>query len=104
MKRAFLIVGLISLVLLLAGCGPANAELAGDPSAGEQGAGSADEVQRIEVTEARLLVDADQAVLYDTRSASSFLSQHAAGAVSFPEADAAARTGELVTDRAVIFY
>jgi hypothetical protein len=104
MKRAFLAVGLISLALLLVGCGPANPEPVADTSAGEQEASSAEDVQRISVIEARLLADADQAVLYDTRSAASFLSQRVAGAVSFPEAEVIARFGELDTDKAIIFY
>jgi hypothetical protein len=43
-------------------------------------------------------------VLYDTRLAGSYHTQHAAGAVSFPEADVSARFSELPTDQSLIFY
>ncbi|MGD2147229.1 MAG: rhodanese-like domain-containing protein [Anaerolineae bacterium] len=95
---------LIGLVLLLAGCGTLNPEPEVEAAAATRDVSSADEVLRIGVTEARLLVDAGQAVLYDTRSERSFRSSHAAGAVSFPEADAAARAGELPADQDIIFY
>ncbi len=65
---------------------------------------SADEVQRITPTEARPLLDSGQAILYDARSADSYSTQHAAGAVSFPEADVAARFSELPDDKALVFY
>jgi hypothetical protein len=104
MKRAFLTVGLISLALLVAGCGAPSPEPAGASSTDAQDASGAAGVQRIGVIEARLLLEDEQAVLCDTRSASSFLREHIAGAVSFPEAEAASRAGELPRDKAIIFY
>ena len=65
---------------------------------------SAADVQCITPAEAKTLLDEGQAVLYDTRSAGSYHTQHAAGAVSFPEADVSARFSELPTDQALIFY
>ncbi len=65
---------------------------------------SAEDVQRITPAEARPLLDSGQAILYDTRSAESYRTQHAAGAISFPEADVAARFNELADDKALIFY
>jgi rhodanese-related sulfurtransferase len=65
---------------------------------------STDDVQRVGVNEARMLVEADEGLLVDTRSAESYYSQHAAGAISLPEAEAAGRIEELPTDRALIFY
>ncbi len=62
------------------------------------------DVQRITPAEARPLLDGGQAILYDVRSADSYRTQHAAGAVSFPEADVAARFGELPDDKALVFY
>jgi len=49
-------------------------------------------------------VDDGTALLYDTRSAEEYQTLHAAGAISFPEADVGARYGELPTDEALIFY
>jgi rhodanese-related sulfurtransferase len=63
-----------------------------------------DDVQRISPLEARVLVEGGGAVLYDTRSADSYGSQHAAGAISFPESEASRRIGELPTDKTLIFY
>ena len=65
---------------------------------------SAADVQRITPAEAKTLLDEGQAVLYDVRSAGSYHTQYAAGAVSFPEADVSARFGELPTDQELIFY
>ncbi len=65
---------------------------------------SAEDVQRIIPAEARSLLDRGQAILYDTRSAESYRTQHVAGAISFPEADVAARINELADDKALIFY
>jgi hypothetical protein len=62
------------------------------------------DVQRIAVAEARTLLDAGQAVLYDTRSAQSYRTLHAAGAISLPESEAPGRVDELPTDQALIFY
>ena len=61
-------------------------------------------VQRITPAEAKALLDNGSAVLYDTRSAKSFRSKHAAGAVSFPEAEITARFNELPAEKVLIFY
>jgi len=65
---------------------------------------TADDVHRITPTEAKALLDNGTAVLYDTRSADEYRTQHAVGAISFPEADIPARIGELPTDKMLIFY
>ena len=65
---------------------------------------SAADVQPITPAEAKTLLDEGQAVLYDTRLAGSYNTQHAAGAVLFPEADVSARFSELPTDQELIFY
>ena len=124
-------VGLIGLVLLVVGCGAPDAIPTEDPATATprgitidyvrrtivpdaepaeeapaetpEGMTSAD-VQRIKVLDAKTLLDNGQAVLYDPRSESSYLEEHAAGALSFPEARAADRVGELPTDTALIFY
>jgi rhodanese-related sulfurtransferase len=61
-------------------------------------------VQRITPAEAKSLLDSGEAVLYDTRSAGAYEALHAAGALSFPEAEAAARVGELPADKSLVFY
>ncbi|MEE8389839.1 MAG: rhodanese-like domain-containing protein [Anaerolineae bacterium] len=65
---------------------------------------TADDVQRITPIEAKALLDNGTAALYDARSAGEYRTQHAAGAISFPETDVTARIGELPTDKALIFY
>ncbi|MGD9049434.1 MAG: hypothetical protein PVF77_15360 [Anaerolineae bacterium] len=62
------------------------------------------DIQRLTPAEAKELLDSGMAVLYDVRSAGEYRSQHAAGALSFPEAEMVARYGELPTDRALVFY
>ena len=49
-------------------------------------------------------MNGDLAVLYDARSPAAYRSVHAVGALSFPEADMAARYGELPSDKSLIFY
>ena len=65
---------------------------------------STGDVQRMAVDEAKALVDAGEAVLYDTRPASSYQANHAAGALSFPESEVASRLGDLPADKALVFY
>ena len=65
---------------------------------------TAKDVQRITPAEAKVLLDSGSAVLYDTRSAKAYRSKHAAGAISFPEAEVAKRLSELPADKVLIFY
>lgn len=64
----------------------------------------APEVQRITPAEAKALLDDGAAVLYDTRSPDTYRTQHAAGAISLPEATVGAHYDELPTDKGLIFY
>jgi hypothetical protein len=74
------------------------------PSATPSGGLTAVDVQRITPAEASSLLDSGEAVLYDVRSAAAYNALHAVGALSWPEADAAARFGELQVDKSLIFY
>ncbi len=74
------------------------------PSATLVAVRSAADVQRITPDEAKPLLDDGLAVLYDARSVEAYRSQHATGAISFPEADVVARFYELPADKALIFY
>ena len=65
---------------------------------------STDDVQRITPAEAKPLLDSGEAVMYDTRSAAAYNALHATGALSFPEADAAGRFGDLPADKSLVFY
>lgn len=62
------------------------------------------EISRIEVDETKALMDSGQAILLDTRSAESYASQHASGAVSFPEAKELELLATLPKDKILIFY
>jgi hypothetical protein len=116
-KGRFWAIALLGIVVLLAGCGAPNpgpgedvAVATASPSPTSPSPGtpvavtSADDVRRISPAEARLFVDAGQAVMVDTRSAESYGSRHAAGAISLPESEAPGRLGELPTDKGLIFY
>ena len=65
---------------------------------------TAGDLQRVAAAEAKALVDEGVAVLYDVRSAASYRDRHAAGAVSFPEADVALRYDDLPADKTLVFY
>ncbi|MBD3320545.1 MAG: hypothetical protein GF350_05550 [Chitinivibrionales bacterium] len=65
---------------------------------------SANDVQRITFTDAKALLDAGDAVLYDTRSNASYRVSHARGAISLPAFEVEERYQELPTDKALIFY
>jgi hypothetical protein len=91
------------LIVLLAGCSAAGA---GAPSTDVPLVTPSDGVQLQFMTtaEAYSLVESGEGILYDTRSVEEYQALHAAGAVSFPEADIAARYAELATDSALVFY
>jgi rhodanese-related sulfurtransferase len=62
------------------------------------------EINRIKVDEAKALLDSGQAILLDARSAESYASQHATGAISFPEAKELELLSQLPKDKILIFY
>ncbi|MBU0492127.1 MAG: hypothetical protein KKA73_23050 [Chloroflexi bacterium] len=62
------------------------------------------DVQLVTPAEAKALLDSGAALLYDTRSAEAYQTQHAAGALSFPDATMVERYPDLPTDKALIFY
>jgi hypothetical protein len=98
MKRWLSVIVLGLLAALLVGCGAASSQASVTVN-------SAEDVQRISPKEAKALVDSDAALLYDTRSADAYLAQHAQGAISFPEEEAATRIDELPDDgTAIILY
>jgi hypothetical protein len=92
--------GIVAAVLVLVGglvyaaAGPKTARNVRSP----------DDVSRISPAKAKALVDAGEAVLYDTRSVGQYQALRAAGAISFPEDQAATRAGELPDDQDIIFY
>lgn len=90
MRKWMGVIIVVSVVLTLASCGNRNI--------------TTDDVQRIEPSEAKALLDADEAVLYDVRSERFYEAKHAAGAISLPEAELDARLNELPDDKALIFY
>ena len=101
MNKSFWLILLTGLAVLLASCGTSAEEA---PSATPMATLPVNEPQLITTAEAYALVESGDAVLVDTRSVEEYQVRRAAGAVPFPEADAAARYGELPTDEALIFY
>ncbi len=61
-------------------------------------------VPRISIQEAKEKVELGRAVLIDVRSKQAYDSQHAAGALSFPEEEIEARLSELPRDKELILY
>jgi rhodanese-related sulfurtransferase len=61
-------------------------------------------VPRIGLPEARLAVEAGEAILVDVRSRATYEQGHIAGALSIPAQEVATRSAELPTDKQVIFY
>ncbi len=86
-KRWLWVVLLASVAALFVGCGSPTPSIT-NPNA----------VQRISVQDAKALLDAGEAVLYDTRSAAAYRMEHAAGAISLPEQEVTARIDELPED------
>ena len=66
--------------------------------------GTVSDIPRIAPAEAKLLLDNGTAVLYDTRSAESYQTQHAAGALSFPDTAMEEHYPDLPTGKTLIFY
>jgi hypothetical protein len=61
-------------------------------------------VERISTKDAKEKMDKGQAILIDVRSQVSYDASHAAGAVSIPEEEIAARLSEIPHDKEVILY
>jgi hypothetical protein len=97
-KRWLWLVLFAGLTVLAVGCSAA------DPASID--VSSADDVRRIRPREAKALLDSGEAILVDTRSSDSYETQHAAGAISFPEEQVAIRFDELPADgeEGLIFY
>jgi hypothetical protein len=62
------------------------------------------DVPRVTLEETQSKLEQGQAVLIDVRSRSSYDQGHAAGAISMPEEEVAARLGELPRDKEIILY
>ena len=99
MNRHIVLIVLAGLALLLTACG--SSAPAAEPQPVVE---SAEDVQRITAEDAKALVDSGEAVLYDARSVAAYEAAHAAGAISFPASDAAARSSELPAGKSLVFY
>jgi photosystem II stability/assembly factor-like uncharacterized protein len=99
-KRLWIVLS-IALAVFLVGCATIGIIA---PSPTPTVALTAGDLQRITAAEAHALVSDGTALLYDARSLRAYQNLHAGGAISFPEADVAARYGELPADEALIFY
>ena len=124
MNKQLWMIALAGLVVLLAGCGASDAGAErvvrvtlASTAEGQSPSNTvprtaatpvadltAKDVQRITLADAKALLDDGTAVLLDARSVRAYSSKHAAGAISLPEDEVAARASELPTDKALIFY
>lgn len=56
------------------------------------------------VDELKKMLDAGQAVVYDTRAKTAYDQEHIKGALSMPAGEVADRMGELPKDKTIVFY
>ncbi|MBC7235641.1 MAG: hypothetical protein H5T69_07345 [Chloroflexi bacterium] len=61
-------------------------------------------IERIDVQEARALIDQGRAILVDVRGQEYYAQKHALGALWFDEADVAGSLSQLPSDKLLIFY
>jgi len=62
------------------------------------------DARRVTVDELKKMLDAGQAVVYDTRAKSAYDAEHIKGALSMPSGEVADRAGELPKDKTIVFY
>jgi hypothetical protein len=102
---------IVGAILSIEGAQPATAGLAG----GDLGLGNTaqpldtrsipyPDVPRVLPSEAQQKLEQGQAVLVDVRGKALYDAGHAAGAISIPEAEMAARLNELPRDQEIILY
>ena len=103
MSKLLRVIAFTGLIVLLVGCSAVGTST---PSSDIPLVTPSDDLQLQLMTtaEAYSLVESGEGILYDTRSVEEYQILHAAGAVSFPEADMASLYTELPADRALIFY
>ncbi|HZT59698.1 MAG TPA: rhodanese-like domain-containing protein [Pyrinomonadaceae bacterium] len=65
---------------------------------------SQNEARRVTVDELKKMLDAGQAVVYDTRAKTAYDQEHIKGALSMPAGEVADRMGELPKDKTIVFY
>jgi 3-mercaptopyruvate sulfurtransferase SseA len=111
MKRLLLtaFVGAAAAATLLSACkatdtaGNVSAATSVPPVAAAQTA-NANDARRVTVDELKKMLDAGQAVVYDTRPKSAYDQEHIKGALSMPAGEVADRVGELPKDKTIVFY
>ena len=108
---AVVLVIIVGVILSLVRGQPASAELPGSRTSQGNTAQPLDtisipfpDVPRIILEETQSKLEQGQAVLVDVRSKSSYEQRHAAGAISMPEEEIAARLGEMPRDKEIILY
>ena len=103
-QSLYLSIALIALVVVVA----VGLVLLQSSSLGGQSAprvlASEDQVQRITPADSKAMLDAGDALLFDTRSRGAYDTSHAAGALSLPEEEAEALIGTVPRDKDIILY
>ncbi len=103
-KTTLWAIGVVLLVIAAALAGMIAGQGGLAPKTRERVVTSPEQVPRITQSKARRLLDRGEAVLYDTRATEQYQAKHAAGAISFPEADRETLVDLLPTDKVLIFY
>lgn len=109
MKRLLLtaFAGAFAAATLLSACkatdtaGNVSAATTAPPVAAAQ---TSNDARRVTVDELKKMLDAGQAVVYDTRAKTSYDQEHIKGALSMPANEVADRVGELPKDKTIVFY
>ena len=103
-KAGLWAIGAILLVIAAAVAGMILGQGGLTPKGRKQVATSPEQVPRISPAHARRLLDRGEAILYDTRATEKYRAKHAAGTISFPEADRETLVDLLPMDKVLIFY
>jgi len=110
MGRFFaLILGVVSGAILLAACNSNELKIktsaSPNPAQAQQGQPPvSDGARRVTVTELQSLLDKNQAVVIDVRTAEAYNIAHVKGARLIPEAEVVNHAGELPKDKLIVTY
>ncbi len=101
-KALLLILSVVALALLIAGCQAVAAPTQNTGSSDSQT--PAPEIKRVPLADAKAAFDSQSAVFVDVRGAETYSQGHVPGALNIPLADIEKRAGELDPNKWIITY